>query len=435
MSKIDSWLLPDGIDEVLPQQARFIEKSRRELLDLYNSWGYDLVIPPMVEFTESLLSGFGSDLDLVTFRLTDQLSGRMMGIRADITPQAARIDAHSLNRQGPSRLCYAGTVLQTKPRAPLESRTPISIGVELFGEAGIGATQGGISTNTTIEGTGYNSDNYNYQFFNVDDYIVGTQCILKFSTAGVTTNPGIAKTFQSGYATLINKKKYPVIEPVQSRGVFELKETLIIDDVITDLKVIEVRKDYIKIDGKYKIKTGDRIKGELSNVSAEITSIVDNQAKFTTDFSNRQEYGWLDDIGKLNEDYQVIPDNDYYQNLSYTVKSSIEWEKFVNPVNRLVHPSGLKNFADTSVVSNLKVGVGEVRESNQTVVLDVGNILELRDKQRVDAINNFDLIDIIPPDIVFIKVIFAIMALMSLLHQCFFYKVKNFSCMYQKYHI
>ena len=263
-------------------------------------------------------------------------------------------------------------------------------GIQRVGEAGIGATQGGISTNTTIEGTGYNSDNYNYQFFNVDDYIVGTQCILKFSTAGVTTNPGIAKTFQSGYATLINKKKYPVIEPIQSRGVFELKETLIIDNIVTDLKVIEVRNDYIKIDGKFKIEKGDRIKGELSNVSAEITSIVDNQAKFNTDFSNRQEYGWLDDIGKLNEDYQVIPDNDYYQNLSYTVKSSIEWEKFVNPVNRLVHPSGLKNFSDTAITSNLTVGVGEVRESNQTVVLDVGNVLELNDKQRVDAINNFD---------------------------------------------
>ena len=263
-------------------------------------------------------------------------------------------------------------------------------GIQRVGEAGIGATQGGISTNTTVEGTGYNSENYNYSFFDVIDYTAGTQCIAVFSLSGVTTNPGIAKTFQSGYATLVNKKKYPVIEPVQTRGVFELKETLIIDNVITDLKVIEVRKDYIKIDGKYKIKKGDRIKGELSNVSAEITSIVDNQAKFTTDFSNRQEYGWLDDIGKLNEDYQVIPDNDYYQNLSYTVKSSIEWDKFVNPVNRLVHPSGLKNFADTTVTSSLKVGVGEVRESNQTVVLDVGNILELKDKQRVDAINNFD---------------------------------------------
>ena len=139
MSKVDSWLLPDGIDEVLPEQARLIEGSRRQLLDLYNSWGYDLVIPPMVEFTQSLLSGFGSDLDLMTFRLTDQLSGRMMGIRADITPQAARIDAHSLNRQGPNRLCYAGTVLQTKPRGPLESRTPISVGVELFGEASVNA--------------------------------------------------------------------------------------------------------------------------------------------------------------------------------------------------------------------------------------------------------------------------------------------------------
>jgi len=139
VSKVDSWLLPDGIDEVLPEQARLIEGSRRQLLDLYNSWGYDLVIPPMVEFTQSLLSGFGSDLDLMTFRLTDQLSGRMMGIRADITPQAARIDAHSLNRQGPNRLCYAGTVLQTKPRGPLESRTPISVGVELFGEASVSA--------------------------------------------------------------------------------------------------------------------------------------------------------------------------------------------------------------------------------------------------------------------------------------------------------
>jgi len=139
VTNVDGWLLPDGIDEVLPEQAQLIESTRRKLLDLYNLWGYDLVIPPLVEFAQSLLSGSGSDLDLMTFRLTDQISGRMMGVRADITPQAARIDAHSLCRQGPSRLCYAGTVLHTKPRAPLESRSPISIGVELFGEAGLSA--------------------------------------------------------------------------------------------------------------------------------------------------------------------------------------------------------------------------------------------------------------------------------------------------------
>ena len=139
MTIADRWLLPDGVDEVLPERAQVVEHLRRQLLDLYNSWGYDLVIPPMVEFTDSLLSGSGSDLDLMTFRITDQLSGRMMGIRADITPQTARMDAHSLRREGPSRLCYAGTVLHTRPRGPLESRTPISIGVELFGEATVAA--------------------------------------------------------------------------------------------------------------------------------------------------------------------------------------------------------------------------------------------------------------------------------------------------------
>ena len=139
MTIADRWLLPDGVDEVLPERAQGVEYLRRQLLDLYNNWGYDLVIPPMVEFTDSLLSGSGSDLDLMTFRITDQLSGRMMGIRADITPQVARMDAHSLRREGPSRLCYAGTVLHTRPRGPLESRTPISVGVELFGEATLAA--------------------------------------------------------------------------------------------------------------------------------------------------------------------------------------------------------------------------------------------------------------------------------------------------------
>lgn len=139
MKNVDRWLLPDGVDEVLPEQALVVEHLRRQLLDIYHNWGYDLVIPPMVEFTESLLSGSGSDLDLMTFRVTDQISGRMMGIRADITPQTARMDAHSLRREGPTRLCYAGTVLHTRPRGPLESRTPISIGVELFGEPTLAA--------------------------------------------------------------------------------------------------------------------------------------------------------------------------------------------------------------------------------------------------------------------------------------------------------
>ncbi|MFT7299949.1 MAG: ATP phosphoribosyltransferase regulatory subunit [Porticoccus sp.] len=139
MTVADRWLLPDGVEEILPNQALQVERLRRQILDLYHCWGYDLVIPPLVEFTDSLLSGTGSDLDLITFKVTDQISGRMMGIRADITPQTSRMDAHSLRRNGPSRLCYAGTVLYTRPRHPLASRSPIQIGVELYGEAGLAA--------------------------------------------------------------------------------------------------------------------------------------------------------------------------------------------------------------------------------------------------------------------------------------------------------
>jgi ATP phosphoribosyltransferase regulatory subunit len=139
MTVADRWLLPDGIEEILPNQALQIERLRRQVLDLYHCWGYDLVIPPLVEFTESLLSGTGSDLDLMTFKVTDQISGRMMGVRADMTPQTSRMDAHSLRRNGPSRLCYAGTVLYTRPKQALENRSPIQIGVELYGESGLEA--------------------------------------------------------------------------------------------------------------------------------------------------------------------------------------------------------------------------------------------------------------------------------------------------------
>ena len=137
MTKADRWLLPDGIEELLPEQARAAEFLRRQLLDLYESWGYELVIPPLVEYTESLLVGLGGDIDLQTFRITDQLTGRLMGVRADITPQAARIDAHSLQREGVVRLCYAGSVLHTRAKGPLASRSPIQLGAECYGDASL----------------------------------------------------------------------------------------------------------------------------------------------------------------------------------------------------------------------------------------------------------------------------------------------------------
>jgi ATP phosphoribosyltransferase regulatory subunit len=131
------WLLPEHIEDILPEEAMRIELLRRSILDLFFQNKFELVMPPLVEFTDSLLTGTGHDLDLRTFKLVDQLSGRMMGVRADITPQVARIDAHLLNRKGVTRLCYCGSVLHARPLAPDATREPIQIGAEIYGHAGV----------------------------------------------------------------------------------------------------------------------------------------------------------------------------------------------------------------------------------------------------------------------------------------------------------
>jgi ATP phosphoribosyltransferase regulatory subunit len=133
------WLLPENIADALPSEARRIEELRRRLLDLYRSYGYELVMPPMIEHIDSLLTGSGRDLGLRTFQLVDQMSGRTLGLRADITPQVARIDAHLLNRSGVARLCYAGSVLHTRAASPFATREPIHVGAELYGHAGLEA--------------------------------------------------------------------------------------------------------------------------------------------------------------------------------------------------------------------------------------------------------------------------------------------------------
>lgn len=136
MLQKDHWLLPDGIEEVLPDDARVLESLRRRLLDVFSCWGYELVIPPFIDYLDSLLTGSGRDLALQTFKLTDQVSGEMLGIRADMTPQVARIDAHNLKREWPTRLCYVGTTLHTRGDHLEKSRSPMQIGAELYGHSG-----------------------------------------------------------------------------------------------------------------------------------------------------------------------------------------------------------------------------------------------------------------------------------------------------------
>ena len=134
-----TWTLPEHIEDLLPADARKLERLRRTVLDRFERCGYELVMPPLLEYIESLLSGTGHDMDLATFKLVDQLSGRTMGIRADTTPQVARMDAHILNRQGVARLCYAGSVLHTLPAGLGKSRQPFQAGAEIYGHAGLDA--------------------------------------------------------------------------------------------------------------------------------------------------------------------------------------------------------------------------------------------------------------------------------------------------------
>ena len=138
MSKpAETWLLPDGVQDVLPAEAHRLEGLRRRLLDNFAAWGYELVFTPVMEYIDSLLTGSGHDLDLMTFKITDQLSGRLMGVRADITPQVARLDAHSIPVERPARYCYAGTTLNTRPAGLAASRCPVQLGAELYGHGGV----------------------------------------------------------------------------------------------------------------------------------------------------------------------------------------------------------------------------------------------------------------------------------------------------------
>jgi ATP phosphoribosyltransferase regulatory subunit len=136
---MSKWLLPESLADILPNEARRIEELRRGLLDLYRTYGFELVAPPLVEYLDSLLSGTGGDLNLRTCKLVDQLSGRTLGVRADITPQVSRIDAHLLNREGVTRLCYCGTVFHARPAGLLSDRELLQIGAEVFGHAGVEA--------------------------------------------------------------------------------------------------------------------------------------------------------------------------------------------------------------------------------------------------------------------------------------------------------
>jgi hypothetical protein len=272
------------------------------------------------------------------------------------------------------------------------STNPFNIGDKVFVE--------GIQKIGT-DGSGFNSEDYGYQFFTVSGYSVGIldEVVLNLSNIGLTTNTGIAKTIQDSIGNIIKSTDYPSFEVVQKVSSFIIGEAIVSNNIERDLIITDYDKTSIKVYGSYDLSIEEVITGKESGNIATIDSIKVNSGKFDVDYSVRKDLGWTNNIGKLDEDDQVIADNDYYQNLSYTVKSPITYQNLRTQVNSLLHTSGLKNFADTGITSTTNSGISS--SSNATTI-----IYDIIEENRVDTIYDFDLvkdIDIIGSSSKFLK--------------------------------
>ena len=268
---------------------------------------------------------------------------------------------------------------------------PFSVGDEVFVE--------GIQKFST-EGTGFNSEDYEYEFFTINNInTAGVLDSVTINISGLTTNTGIAKTIQDSVGNIIKRTDYPQFTVTQIPSQFIIGEKLISNSIERDLKISSYENSFIKVSGTYQLSVDEIIVGRESGNIATIDKIESASGRFNVDYSVEKNIGWSNDIGKLDQDNQVIPDNDYYQNLSYTVKSPITYQELRTPVNSLLHTSGLKNFADTGITSTTNSGI--TTSENVTTILY--NIIE---ENRVDTIYDFDLvkdIDVIGTSSKFLK--------------------------------
>jgi hypothetical protein len=271
------------------------------------------------------------------------------------------------------------TCILTTPIAGFTS-APFAVGDRIFVE--------GIEK-TDSSGDGFNSSDYGYRFFTVTNYFGFNPDKLEFSVSGLTTNPGIAKTIQESYASITNYNSYPEFEVTQKFLPFLIGETLSSDNglgfITRDLVVTDCDENIVRVSGNYKLSPNERIRGLQSFSEAKIDIVKSASGTYNIDYFNLQNFGWENETGKLSENSQVTPDNDYYQNLSYTVKSSKTWEEIVTPVNNLLHTSGTKNFADTQFEQNVQSGIGTTESTLSLINMFV-------EDNRVDTINNFDLV-------------------------------------------
>ena len=259
------------------------------------------------------------------------------------------------------------------------STAPFAVGDRVFVE---GIQKLGTS------GDGFNSADYQYQFFPVTKFTNTNPAELEFDMSGIATNAGIAVTTQNAYATLIKESNYPTFDVVQSALEFNDGEKILTLEnsiyVERDLIVTDNINDLLKVYGSYDLSVGDRLIGKISGTEATIKEVEENKAFFVVDYALRTNKGWDKETGVLNSDFQVTPDNDYYQNLSYTVKSPITYDEMIDPVNRLLHTSGLKNFSDTGITNTTSVGVGTTATATSVALIDIIS------ENRVDTVKYFD---------------------------------------------
>ena len=252
---------------------------------------------------------------------------------------------------------------------------PFNLGDEVFIE--------GVQK-SSADGSGFNSSDYGFKFFKVIAYSTsGVNDAITIDVSGFTTNTGIGKTIQDFSGVVIHKDDYPTFKIVQEPSKFFIGETLSSNQIVRDLKVVGSDGNSLKVSGKYELSVGEVVIGNESGSIATVKSLELNEGVFNIGYSNVKDIGWDTETGRLSEDFQVTSDNNYYQNLSYSVKSSITYKDQQSPVESLVHTSGLKNFADTEISSNTSAGLSTTNDG-MTIIYDIIG------EKRVDTINSFD---------------------------------------------
>ena len=245
------------------------------------------------------------------------------------------------------------------------------------------------------DGSGFNSSDYGFNLLKVTGYEEGVngKDQVKIDVTEFTNNTGTSESTLTTFATIINEDDYPKFDVIQNQSRFIVGEKILINNNETDLTITKVDISKLKVFGEDNIKSTDIIKGKVSLSQCEVKDIVKNIARLKTDFSVLKDLGWEDDIGKLNEDFQVIPDNDYNQNMSYSIQSPIEWDEMRTVVNNLVHISGMKNFADVGIKSNTQSGVStDLSNTEVTVIMDLFGNKRVDEVKDIDTVRDIDVV-------------------------------------------